>query len=65
MQHKIQKKGFFFLDNCILIDIIKLSWLRTEYFPSQANVFTSSTKILHVNKRNFFQLNWFGSDQSI
>ena len=44
---------------------MKLSLLRTEHFSSTANVLTSSPKIWHVNKRNFFQLNWLGSDQWI
>ena len=56
---------FCFWDNCFWIGIVKLSLLRTGYFSSAANVLTSSPKILHVNKRNVFQLNWFGSDQWI
>ena len=32
---------------------------------SAANVLTRSQKIWHVLKRNVFQLNWLGSDQSI
>ena len=59
------EKVFSFWDNCIWIDIVKLSLLRTGYFSLAANVLTSSTKIWHVNKRDFFQLNWIGSDKWI
>ena len=51
------EKVFSFWYNCIWIGIVKLSLLRTRYFSSPANVLTSSPKILHVNKRDFFQLN--------
>ena len=56
---------FCFGDNCIGIGIVKLSLLRTGHFSSAANVLTSSPKTLHVNKRDFFQLNWLGRDQWI
>ena len=56
---------FCFWDNCICIGIVKLSLLRKGYFSSGANVLTSSTKILHVNKREVFKLNWLDSDQWI
>ena len=59
------KNVFCFCDNCIWIGIVKLFLLRTGYFSSAANVLTSSPKIWHVNKRDFFQLNWLGSDQWI
>ena len=59
------EKLFSFRDNCIWIGIVKLSLLRTGYFSLTANVLTSSPKILHVNKRHFFTLNWFGSGQWI
>ena len=54
-----------FWDNFIWISIVKLPLLRTGHFSSTANELTSSPKIWHVNKRNFFQLNWRGSDQWI
>ena len=54
---------FCFWDKCLWIGIFKLSPLRTGYFSSAANVSRSSAKIFHVNKRNFFQLNWFCSGQ--
>ena len=56
---KNSERVFSFSDNCIWIGIVKLSLLRTQYFSSAANVLTSSPKILHVNKRDFFQLSWF------
>ena len=62
---KNSEKGFCFWDNFIWIGIVNLSLLRTGYFSSVANVLTSSTKICHVNKRDFFQLNRLGSDQWI
>ena len=63
---EINSENFFcFLQNCIWIGIVKLSLLRTGYFSSPANVLTSSTKILHVNKRDFFQIHRLGSDNWI
>ena len=59
------EKVFCFWDNCIWIGIVKVSLLRTGYFSSAANVLTSSPNIRHVNNRDFFQLNWLGSDESI
>ena len=59
------EKFFSFRDNCILIGIVKLSLLRTGYFSSPANVLRSSTKTFHVNKRDFFQLNWLCNDHWI
>ena len=60
-----REKVFRFCDNCISIGIIKLPLLRTGYFSLAGNVLTSSTKILDVNKRDFFQLNRLGCDQWI
>ena len=54
-----------FWDNCIWIGTIKLSLVRAGYFSSVANVLKSSPKIWHVKNRDFFQLNWLGSDQWI
>ena len=58
-------KVYCFLDNCISIGTIKLCLLRTGYFSSAHNKLTSSPKIWQVNKTDFFQLNWLGSDQRI
>ena len=62
---KISEKRYFFWDNCIWIGFIKLSLLRRGYFSSAANVLKGSPKIFHVNKRDFFQLNWLGNGQWI
>ena len=62
---KNSEKVFCFWDNCIWIGILKLSLLKTGYFSSTANVLPNSTKILHVSKRDYFQLNWLGRDQWI
>ena len=59
------RKIFSFWDNCIWIGIVKLSLLRTGYFSSAANVLTTTPKSGHVKNRDFFQLNWLGSDQWI
>ena len=50
------EKMFCFWGNCIRIDIVKVSLLRTG--KSASNVLTSSQKIWHVNKRDFFRHNW-------
>ena len=51
---KIWENVFGFWDNCIWIEIVILSLLRTRYILSAANVLTSSPKIWHVNKRDVF-----------
>ena len=60
---KNSDKGFFFSDNIIWISIVKLPMLGTGYLSLAANVLTRSSKIWHVNNRNFFQLNCFGTHQ--
>ena len=65
MQQKVQKKAFCFWDNSTWLSIVQFSLLRTGYFSSVANVLTSRPKIFHVNKRDFFQLNWVDSGQWI
>ena len=50
------QKGFCFWGNSVWIGCIKLSLLRTEYLSSPVNVLTDSLKILHVTKRDLFQL---------
>ena len=59
------EKIFSFRDNCIWIAIFKLSLLRIGYFSLAANVLTSSPKIWHVKKGDFFQFNWLDSDRWI
>ena len=51
--------------SCIWIGIVKLSLWRTRYFSSADNVLTSSRKIWHVNKRNFFEHNFVASHKWI
>ena len=65
MQKKNSKKVLCFWTNCMWIAILKFSLLKTGYFPSEANVLTSSPKISHVNKRGFFKHNFLASDQWI
>ena len=62
---KILRKTFCFSDNCIWICTVKLSLLRSGYFSLGDNVLTSSPKIGHVNKRDFFEHNFLVSDQWI
>ena len=62
---KSWEKVFCFLHNCIWIGIVKFSLLRTRCLSSADNVGTCSPKIWRVNKTDFFQLNWLGTDQWI
>ena len=62
---KLRKSFFCFWGKFIWTTIVKLSLLRTGYLSSESNLLTSSPKIWHVNKRDFFWLNWLGSDQWI
>ena len=48
---------FCFWDNCIWFGIVKFPLLRTGYFSLVPKVFTSSPRIWHVNKRDFFEHN--------
>ena len=65
MAPRKSEKLFCFLENSIWIRILELSLWRTRYFSSAVNVLRSSPKIWHVNKREFFQLNLFGSGRWI
>ena len=58
-------KNFCFWDNWIWIAIVTLSLLRTGYFSPVAIRLSSSPKILHVNKTDFFRHNFLGSDGRI
>ena len=51
--------------NCIWKCCYKLSLLRREYLPSAVNGLTNSPKILHITKRDFFNLNCLHRDQEI
>ena len=59
------QNDFCFWDNCFWTSIVKLSLLRTGYLSSASNVLNCTPKIWYVNKRDFFQLNWLGSDHGI
>ena len=59
----IWEKVFCFFHNCIWIDYVKLTLLRREYLQLVVNVLTESTKILYITQRDFFQFNFFHSDQ--
>ena len=62
MQKKVKKK--FFLSDIIASELIALNCqIRREYLSSVVNVLTNSRKILHITKRDFFQLNFLHSDQ--
>ena len=52
---------FRFWDNCVWKCCYKLSLLRTEYLLSGVNRLTNSPMILHITKRDFFNLSclWF------
>ena len=54
---------FFSWDNSFWNDIVKLPLLKKGYFSSAVNVLPNSTKILYVNKRDYFQPNWLDRDQ--
>ena len=62
MQRKIDKKAFCFGDNSIWSGCVKLSLLRKEYLSSAVNVLTNSYKILHITKRDIFQLIYLQND---
>ena len=54
-----------FWDKCIWIGSLRFSLLRREYLSSTVNVLINSLKILHVTKRDLFQLNYLHSDEWI
>ena len=51
---KVEKKSFFFRDDCIWICCIKLSLLKREDFWATVNVLKNSPKILPITKTDFF-----------
>ena len=57
------EENFRFWDHCISIGCNNMFLLKREYLSSSGNVLTNSLKILHITKRDFFQLNYFHSDQ--
>ena len=62
---KNREKVFCFWDNCIWNDCLKGSLFRREYLSLAVIVLTNSPKILHITKRDFFQLICNHSDQQI
>ena len=52
------RKGFRFWDNSIWKCWNKLDLLGREYLSSAVNELTKSPKILHIIKRDFFDLNF-------
>ena len=62
---KNSEKVFCFWNNRIWIVVVKLSLLRAGYFSSVASVLTTSPNKWHVNRRDFFEHNFFASDQWI
>ena len=62
MQKKIQKK--FFVSERIA-SCNELPLLRREYLSSAVSGLNNSPKILHITKREFFQLNCLHTDQYI
>ena len=62
---KNPRKSFCFLKILIWIGCAKLSLLRREYLSSAVNELTNSSKILHITKRDFFQLIFLHTDQEI
>ena len=61
MQQKIGKN--FSVSEITASEFVKLSLLTKRYFSSVAIVLASSPKILHVNKKDFFEKNFVVSDQ--
>ena len=54
---------FRFLDNCLWKCCNKLPLLRREYLWSEVNGLKKSPKILHIIKRDFFNLNCLHSEK--
>ena len=63
--HKNSEKLFCFSDEIIWIVCIELSLLRRVYLSSLVNYVTKSLKTLHLPNSDFFQLNFFLSNQWI
>ena len=56
------EKAFCFWDNSIWIGCVNLSLLRWEYFSSAVNMLTNSYHVLHITKKDIFQLIYFQND---
>ena len=62
-EKKNSENIFRFLDNCLWKCCNKLPLLRREYLWSEVSGLNNSPKILHIIKRDFFNLNCSHSDQ--
>ena len=61
--YKCTEKNFF-VSETNASELVALSYLSLEeYLSSAVNVLTKTINILHVTKRDFFQLNYLPSDQ--
>ena len=61
---KKKKENIFrFSDNCIWKGCYKLSLLRREYLLLAVNELTNSPKILHITRRDLFNMNCVHRDQ--
>ena len=62
MEQKIDKI-FSFLDNCVCIGSRSFPQFQREYLPSVVNVVTNTPKILHITKRDTFQISFPQSER--
>ena len=53
MQKNNPENVFFYCDNCIWIDCVKLFLLRREFFSWELNVLTDSLKVFLITNRHF------------
>ena len=62
MLKKVEKR--FLIFEIIASELVKLkSLLIREYLSSAVNVLTNTRKILYINKRDFFRLNYLQTEQ--
>ena len=62
MLKKVEKR--FLIFEIIASELVKLkSLLIREYLSSAVNVLTNTLKILYINKRDFFRLNYLQTEQ--
>ena len=62
---KSWEKDFFFRDMSIWRSSNKMFLLRREYLSSAVNWLSNNLQIVHITKRDFFQLDCFQSGQVI
>ena len=60
---KNPEKRFSFWENCMWMGCIKLSVLGREHLSTALIVLTNSLKLLHISKRDYFQLNCLPVEQ--